>query len=87
VAKVEIYLTDWCAYSFRTKAVLDAKGVQYDEYDIEADPARNQEMHERAGADAKVPVIFINDKLIGGSDELGALEDSGELDRLLAENG
>ena len=87
MAKVEIYLTDWCAYSFRAKAVLDAKGVQYNEYDIEADPARNEEMQQRAGADAKVPVIFINDKLIGGADELGVLEDSGELDRLMAVDG
>jgi glutaredoxin 3 len=33
-----------------------------------------------------VPQIFINGRPIGGADELYALERSGQLDRLLAEN-
>jgi glutaredoxin 3 len=40
-------------------------------------------MAQRAGGDRKVPQIFIDDAHIGGSDELAALEDSGQLDELL----
>lgn len=40
-------------------------------------------MAVRANARRTVPQIFINDKHIGGCDDIHALEEKGELDRLL----
>ena len=41
-------------------------------------------MLERAPQARTVPQIFIGDRHVGGSDDLAALERSGELDTLLA---
>ncbi len=61
------------------------KGVRWKELDIEADPAHRQAMAEASGR-SSVPQIFINGTLIGGSDELFALDVRGELDKLLGRN-
>lgn len=81
--KVEIY-TQWgCGYCHRAKALLDSKGVAYEEYDVTMGGPKRAEMIERAPGARTVPQIFINDRLIGGSDDLAALNASGGLDPLL----
>ena len=42
-------------------------------------------MLQRANGKMTVPEIFINDQLIGGYDDLVALEKAGKLDALLAD--
>lgn len=79
---VTLYTTGWCGYCMRAKALLDRKGVAYREIDVEADPARRAEMVARSHR-RTVPQIFLGDLHLGGSDDLAALERSGELDRLL----
>ncbi|MFQ5474216.1 MAG: glutaredoxin 3 [Candidatus Nanoarchaeia archaeon] len=80
--KVEIYTKNFCPYCKNAKALLDRKGVKYIEYDITNDEEKKKEMIERSGR-MSVPEIFINSKLIGGNDELQALEAEGKLDPLL----
>jgi glutaredoxin 3 len=82
-ARVEMYLTQWCPYCQRARALLKSKGVQATEIDIEAEPQRRAEMIARAGR-RTVPQIFINDRHVGGSDDLHALDAAGQLDPLLA---
>jgi glutaredoxin 3 len=86
MAKVEIYSTMFCGYCARAKALLERKGVAYDNIDVLEDPSRRDEMVERSGGGTTVPQIFIDDVHIGGSDELAALEAAGELDALLGRN-
>jgi glutaredoxin 3 len=83
VAKVEVYSTSYCPYCMRAKALLRSKGVEFDEIDVTNDPALRAEMVKLAGGRRTVPQIFINGELVGGCDELYALERSGELDELL----
>ena len=83
MAKVEIYYWTTCPYCKRALALLDAKGVEYSGYDITGDDAARAKMIERTGGPKSVPQIFINDKHIGGCDELHALENKGELDTQL----
>jgi glutaredoxin 3 len=83
MAKVEIYSTIWCGYCARARALLQKKGVSFDEIDVEADTARRDEMVKRAGGRMTVPQIFIDGAHIGGSDDLAALERAGKLDALL----
>lgn len=84
MAKVEIYYWTTCPFCRRALALLDKKGVDYIGYDITGDEAARAKMIERTGGPKSVPEIFIDDKLIGGCDELHALDDKGELDDLLA---
>ena len=85
MAKVEVYSTNYCPYCMRAKALLRSKGVAFEEIDVTDDPELRAKMVKRAGGRRTVPEIFINGEIIGGCDELYALELSGELDTLLAQ--
>ncbi len=82
-AKVEVYYWTTCPYCTKSRALLDNKNVTYTGYDITGDEDARAKMIERTGGPKSVPQIFINDKLVGGCDDLHALEDKGELDTLL----
>jgi glutaredoxin 3 len=84
-AKVEIYSSPWCGYCYRAKQLLESKEVAFIDIDVMEDTSRRQEMVSRAQGRTTVPQIFINDKWVGGSDDLYALEKAGKLDPLLAE--
>lgn len=83
-ADVLMYTTSWCPYCGRAKALLRGKGVQWTERDIEADPQAREAMVEASGR-TSVPQIFINGTLVGGCDDLFALNAKGDLDKLLAD--
>ncbi|HEX3209283.1 MAG TPA: glutaredoxin 3 [Geminicoccaceae bacterium] len=85
MAEVEIYTTPWCPYCWRAKHLLKKKGVAFTEVDLWQESDRRAEMVRRADGRTTVPQLFIDGQAIGGSDELLALEASGELDRLLDE--
>jgi len=77
-----MYARGWCSYCARARRLLSAKGVDFEEIDVEAQPGAFEEMIARSGR-RTVPQIFIGDRHIGGCDELYALEASGGLDQLL----
>jgi thioredoxin reductase (NADPH) len=64
------------------KRLLATKGQRWTEIDVEADPARRDEMVERSGR-RTVPQIWIGERHVGGFDDLSELERRGELDALL----
>jgi glutaredoxin 3 len=80
---IEIYTTPYCPYCVRAKALLDKKGVEYTETDV-SDSGLRAAMTKRAGGSRTVPQIFIDDRHIGGCDDLHDLDRNGELDPLLA---
>ena len=80
---VEIYTKFTCGYCHRAKALLNDKGVAFEEHDITMGGPQREEMIQRAGGRTTVPQIFIDDSHIGGSDELVALEREGRLSGML----
>ena len=84
MSKVEIYTKFTCGFCFRAKSLLENKNVSFQETDITMDGAKKEEMIQRSGGRMTVPHIFIDGRHIGGSDDLAALDRSGELDALLA---
>ena len=83
MSKVEIYSSMWCPFCHRAKRLLQSKGVGFEEFDVDANPALRNEMTQRSGGRKTVPQIFIDDSHIGGSDELVALEREGRLSGML----
>jgi glutaredoxin 3 len=83
MAKVEIYTTPWCGYCARAKALLERKGVAYEEIDVSVTPSARVEMVTRAGGRRTVPQIFVDGRYLGDSDEMVALDRAGKLDALL----
>lgn len=83
MAKVEVYSSIFCGFCYRAKKLLEHKGVAFTDIDVMVSPARRAEMIQRSGGRTSVPQIFIDDRSIGGYDELYALESSKKLDALL----
>jgi glutaredoxin 3 len=82
---IKIYKTTICPYCVKAKALLIKKGVAENitEIDISNNAELKQEMLNASGGRMTVPQIFINEKHIGGCDDLYALDAKGELDALL----
>ena len=83
MATVEVYSKSWCPFCRMAKRLLEEKGQEFVEFDVELDPAKYDEMLERSQGRWTVPEIFIDGELIGGFDELRALDASGRLDEML----
>jgi glutaredoxin 3 len=81
--KIEIYTWRFCPFCIRAKGLLDRKGLTYNEYAIDGDQTGREAMTRRAEGRSSLPQIFIDNRGIGGCDELFELERSGELDLLL----
>ena len=77
-----MYVSDWCPYCSRARRLLQDKGVQFEEIDVDASPEARAQMVARCGRHT-VPQIFIDDVHIGGSDDLLAREAAGTLDPLI----
>lgn len=81
--KIEIYTKQLCPYCIRTKQLLDQKGVKYTEIPVDQDQAALEVMLSRSLGRRTVPQIFIDDRAIGGYDDLYALDQAGRLDAIL----
>jgi len=80
--KIEIYTKNYCPYCRRAKELLSGKDLSFIEYDVTENQEMEEEMRRRSGRKT-VPEIFIDNTLIGGCDDLVALDQSGGLDSLL----
>jgi glutaredoxin 3 len=85
MAKVDIYTTTYCPYCVKAKNLLNLKGIAYTEHDVTDNTAARDELVIKAEGRRTVPQIFINDKPIGGCDDLYALNDAGKLEDLLSQ--
>jgi len=81
MVEVKIYTTLNCPYCIKAKLLLKKYKVNFDEILI-----KNQEEKENLVEMTgwmTVPQIFINDKFIGGCDDLYKLEEEGKLKLML----
>ena len=83
MATVEIYSKSWCPYCRMAKRLLEEKGQEFVEFDVELDAGKYDEMLDRSEGRWTVPEIFIDGALVGGYDDLRAMDASGALDELL----
>lgn len=80
---VRVYTSAGCGFCTRAKALLSRKGVEYDEvYIPPTDFSARQALVQLTGR-YTVPQILIDDRPVGGYDDIKALDDAGELDALL----
>ena len=84
MAQVTIYTKPYCPYCIRAVSLLEKKGVEFTEIEAAFEPEKRQEMIQRSNGRTTVPQVFIDDRHIGGSDDLAALDRAGGLDPLLA---
>jgi glutaredoxin 3 len=84
VKDVTVYSADWCPFCSRAKALLDQRGIPFEEINVDRVPGFREKLVEMTGR-MTVPQIMIGGEPIGGFDDLSALDRSGELQRLLAD--
>jgi glutaredoxin 3 len=82
--KAIVYSSPFCGYCGAAKRLLANKGLEVEEIDIVFDPAQRETMLQLTQRQT-VPQIFIDDVHIGGYDDLRKLDQSGELDKLIAD--
>jgi glutaredoxin 3 len=73
MAKITLYQFPDCPFCAKVRAKLDEKGLEYEKINVprdREDPQR-KEIAEKSGV-ATVPVILIDDKWMGESDEIVA---------------
>ncbi len=81
--KVTIYTTPMCGFCARALMLLKQKGAELSEISAGFDKVKRDEMVARSNGLNTFPQIFIGDAHVGGCDELFALDQAGDLDRLL----
>ena len=59
--RLTMYSTPWCGYCVRLKRALDREGIEFDEVDIEADPAAADLVMSVNGGNATVPTVVLPD--------------------------
>ncbi|AJE98629.1 glutaredoxin 3 [Pandoraea apista] len=81
--KIVMYSTQVCPYCQMAERLLRQRGVQdIEKILIDKEPARREEMMTRTGR-RTVPQIYIDERHIGGYDDLSALDRAGGLVPLL----
>jgi glutaredoxin 3 len=78
MAKITMYTTRWCGYCVRAKALLDSKGIAYEEISLDDDPQFRKHLFDLTGG-WTVPQIVIDGRPIGGYVELWRLDRQGRL--------
>lgn len=79
---ITLYSSMMCGYCTRARMLLDKKGVDYVDIQVDRDPEQRAIMMQRSGR-SSVPQIFVGDRHIGGFDDMAELDMDGELDELL----
>jgi len=67
--KAVVWSKDSCPYCVQTKGLLKSKDIEFEERNIDQDWTREQ-LLEAVPTARTLPQIFVDDKLIGGFNEL-----------------
>jgi glutaredoxin 3 len=81
--RVTIYTTEPCGYCRTAKALLDKRGVGYEEINLARDPEGRAELVRVTGM-MTFPQVMIDGQSIGGYQELAQADRAGRLAELVA---
>jgi len=78
---VVIYTFKTCPYCVHAKKLLNQEGIDFKEIDVTTQREKLDELKIKTNC-STVPQIFVNDKFIGGCDDLLSLHEQGKFDEL-----
>jgi glutaredoxin 3 len=81
MANITVYTTDPCSFCSRAKALLDQRGLTYEEVNLAKDPSGRAQLVELTGM-MSFPQVVIDGEVIGGFMELVEADRSGRLAEL-----
>lgn len=83
VSLLTVYTGSFCGHCIRVLDLLQWRGIEYTEINVEDSPGLRDELVAKSGR-RSLPQIYLGERYLGGAEELAAMDRSGELDRLLA---
>lgn len=83
MGKVTLYTTDPCGFCRNAKALLERRGVAYEEINLSKDADGRATLAQRTGM-MSFPQVIVDDRPLGGFRELLEADRDGTLDELLA---
>jgi glutaredoxin 3 len=83
VDKVVLYTTDPCGFCRQAKALLQSRGVVYEEINLARNPEGREALVAKTGQ-MTFPQILVGERAIGGFRELVEADRDGLLEDLLA---
>jgi glutaredoxin 3 len=83
MTKITVYSTEPCSFCVRAKALLDSRGLDYEEINLAKDAVGRTELVQRTGM-MSFPQIIIGDEIVGGFSELVEADRAGVLTELAA---
>ena len=78
-----MYSTEPCPYCSQAKALLESRGLAFEEINLSKDPEGRAELAARTGM-TTFPQVFVGEELVGSFTELQAADASGRLAELTA---
>jgi len=81
--RVTVYTTEPCGYCRTAKALLDRRGIPYDEVNLAKDAGGRAELVALTGM-MTFPQVIVDGKPLGGFQELAAADRDGRLAALRA---
>jgi glutaredoxin 3 len=81
--KITVYTTEPCGYCRQAKALLDKRGLSFDEINLARDADGRAELAARTGM-MTFPQVIIGDELVGGFTELVSADRTGRLSQLVS---
>ena len=82
--RVTVYTTEPCGYCRTAKALLDRRGIPFEEINLSKDAEGRSELVTRTGM-MTFPQVIIDGELVGGFQETLAADRSGRLAEMLAQ--
>ena len=83
--KIIVYTKTVCPYCSSAKALLQNLKLSYEEINLDGKDELRAKLSEENKGFRTVPMIFINDKFIGGFDDLNVAYKNGELSKYIGQ--
>ena len=80
---VTVYMCPMCAFCDAAKRLLARNNITYKEINIALEEGKMDEMLKKSNGKRTIPQIFFDEYHVGGFEELRALENKGELNKLI----
>jgi glutaredoxin 3 len=79
---ITVYTTEPCGYCARVKGLLRSRGLEFSEVNLSKDPEGRMELAAKTGM-MTFPQVLVEDRVIGGFNEVQTAVENGRLDELL----
>jgi glutaredoxin 3 len=81
--QITVYSTEPCSFCVQAKALLQKRGIPFEEINLSKDPAGRAQLAERTGM-MSFPQIVVDGEVLGGFRELAIADRDGRLEELVA---